>query len=373
VAERHGYGVSDRWYDGAPPPPGPTPRVWVLETEASGDNAQLRILAEALGWASELKPLVFNRLVHLRNPLLGASRLAVDRGRSARLDPPWPDLVLSSGRFTVPVARWIWRRSGGRTRLVHLGRVGASPERFDLVLAMPQYNVAPGPRVFAARLPFNRIAPARLAAAAARWRPRLERLPQPWITLLVGGPATPLGLDTVRMREIALAVAAEARALGGSVLVSTSRRTPPEVGEILDATLPPPKLVHRWRANDPDNPYPAFLALADRVVVTADSASMLAEACRAGKPVAVAPLPVRPGPRVRANSWMARTVPALYDRLVGSGFVMAVRDLPRFHAELRAADVIRFLGEPPMAQPPRLLDDLPDALAAIRALLSDDG
>jgi hypothetical protein len=327
------------------------------------------VLANELGWTTETKPLVFNQLTLLRNLFLGATLLAVDRRRSAPLGPPWPDVVLSSGRYTVPVARWIGRRSGGRTRLVHLGRVGASPDRFDLVLAMPQYGVAPGPKVFAARLPFNRIAPAGLEEAAARWRPRLGHLPRPWIALLVGGPAAPLALDATRMREVAIEVAAEARALGGSVLVSTSRRTPPAVTDALDAALPSPRLLYRWRAGDPDNPYAALLALADQVVVTADSASMLAEACRTGRPVAVAPLPSRPGPRVWANRWVARVLPTLYRRLVDGGLLMTVRDLPRLHAELRAAGVIRFLGEPVPAMAPPLVDDLPAAVTAIRALL----
>ena len=48
-----------------------------------------------------------------------------------------------------------------------------------------------------------------------------------------------------------------------------------------------PHRLYRWRRDDPDNPYLGFLALADRIVVTSDSMSMLVEATATGKPVFV--------------------------------------------------------------------------------------
>jgi mitochondrial fission protein ELM1 len=57
-----------------------------------------------------------------------------------------------------------------------------------------------------------------------------------------------------------------------------------------------------------------YLALADALVVTGESASMLAEACATGKPVYIYPLSERsPGPRtwaLRAERWLADLVTA---------------------------------------------------------------
>jgi mitochondrial fission protein ELM1 len=344
--------------------------VWVLETDAAGDNAQLRVLASALGWPTELKPLVFNRLTFVRNPFLGASTVTVDRRRSAPLVPPWPDLILSAGRHSVPVARSVRRRSGGRARLVHLGRLGGPLRWADLVMAPPQYGVSAGPNTLPIRLPFNRVDPARLADAADRWRPRLAHLPRPWIALLVGGPTMPLGMDVPDMRAIAQQLVERARATGGSVLATTSRRTPPAVTSTLATEIGSAGILYAWRPNDLDNPYAALLALADELVVTADSAAMLAEACRTGRPVAVAALPHRPSLRVRVNEWVARTFPTPYARLTELGLLMTARDFPRLHAPLRKAGAIRFLGEPCDGGSRPLVDDLPRAVAAVRALMS---
>ena len=102
------------------------PRVWLLLDDRPGHVTQVVGLAEALGWPYERKTLAFTRLNRTSNRLLGASRLSLDTARSAELAPPWPDLVIATGRRTAPIARWIKRRSGGHTRLVQLGRKAAN-------------------------------------------------------------------------------------------------------------------------------------------------------------------------------------------------------------------------------------------------------
>ena len=57
-----------------------------------------------------------------------------------------------------------------------------------------------------------------------------------------------------------------------------------------------PHRLYRWRPDDPDNPYLGFLALADRIIVTSDSMSMLVEATATGKPVFVFDLADPPVP-----------------------------------------------------------------------------
>ena len=67
--------------------------------------------------------------------------LGVDLKQSDALTGPWPDLVLLAHQSNENVARWIRRQSGGRTRLVLLGRPWAPAEAFDLVVTTPQYDL----------------------------------------------------------------------------------------------------------------------------------------------------------------------------------------------------------------------------------------
>ena len=65
--------------------------------------------------------------------------------------------------------------------------------------------------------------------------------------------------------------------------------------EALESALPPDAHFHRWAADQKpsENPLLGFLALADVLIVTADSESMLEEACATGKSVYIYPLPGR--------------------------------------------------------------------------------
>ena len=84
-----------------------TPTIWALTEDRPGNNSQSIGLATALGWPYEVKEVRFSVLARLPNRLLGASRIGIDSARSASMAPPWPDLVIATGRRLAPVARWI--------------------------------------------------------------------------------------------------------------------------------------------------------------------------------------------------------------------------------------------------------------------------
>ncbi len=73
--------------------------------------------------------------------------------------------------------------------------------------------------------------------------------------------------------------------------LTPSRRTDPAVTRVLSETLAPLGALV-WDGNG-ENPYFGMLALADAIVVTADSVSMISEAAATGAPVLVAELPGR--------------------------------------------------------------------------------
>jgi mitochondrial fission protein ELM1 len=335
------------------------PLVWLLTGDKGGDNAQMRSLARAAGLRPVEIALEFNRLHRRSNLRLGATTHSLAQGARQLLQPPWPDLVLSSGRRSVPVARWIKRRSGGRTKLVHVGRPWGRLYWFDLVFAMPQYDLPERTNVFQARRPFNTLDPAALAATAAKWRPRFETLPRPWIGLLVGGRSAPFILDGPVASELGKAVVQRARERGGSVIAVTSQRTGAEATAALQAALSASGLLHAWREGETENPYLAILALADELMVTGDSGSMLAETVRTGKPVAIAALPRPPGKRRRRVRFMRRFLPGwVFDLCIDLGVFTSTRDMGRLQQRLVAEGLARMLPEIGKGRDATFSDDL---------------
>jgi uncharacterized protein len=328
-------------------------------------------LAEAVGWPFESKRMVYRPTELVTNRLLGVTLLGIDRDRSSPLEPPWPELVISAGRRNEPVARWIQREAGGadRCRLVHVGRPWAPIDAFDLIVTSPQYALPRHPRILHAEAPLHRIGPTALAAAVARWRPRLADLPEPRTAVMLGGHVGPWTFDAAKGRDLGRRANELAAAANGSLLVSTSARTPTDVADAIDGELRVPHRLYRWRRDDPDNPYLGFLALAERIIVTSDSMSMLVEATATGKPVLIYDLADRDG---RNTIWRLPTLRALTFQLGRAlGPRQIVRDVTAVHrAEVAAGRAVWLGQEWPTGKRPPPPADAQAAAARVRELFA---
>lgn len=262
----------------------PAATVWCLLGKKAGDNTQVRALARELDWGFEEKLIVARPWELLANLGLRITLAGIDRGRSSPLQPPWPDLVITAGRRNEPVARWIRRQSGGRTRLVHVGRPWAPLAAWDLVVTTPQYFLPDQPNVLHNTLPLHRMSESELAAAGERLKPQLAELPRPWIAVLVGGDSGRFVLTPAKGERLGGLANGLAEAAGGALLVSGSPRTPDGAIDALRAQLAAPHYVYRW-GDSGDNPYQGLLALADAFLVTGESMSMLGEAAARGRPL----------------------------------------------------------------------------------------
>lgn len=324
------------------------PTVWGLLADRRGDNAQVLALAEALPWPFEVKYV------------------------GDRPTPPWPDLVLTIGRRPGEIAARIQAASGGLTRLVQIGpgdtRLGLAG--FDLLISNPQSRLPPRPNVVQLELPFVFPDERRLADAAALWQPRFAPLPRPWTAVFIGGATPPLSLDPAIATGLLADVARPACAGGGSLLVTTSPRTPAAVAAALEAALPANAFLNVWSPDAADSAYPAMLALADRFVVTADSVSMQTEVIRLGKPLAIYPLPADGRAWARRTRHLARSLffplrarpirrrpvdinERLADGLTRLGLRQHRRAFGRFHADVFRQGLAVPFGQPfPGPRPP---------------------
>jgi mitochondrial fission protein ELM1 len=306
------------------------PRVWVLADPRAGTAAQALGIAERLGVPFRTVPVAWGPLARLPLPWPTSAGLAT--GARAALASPRPRLVLSAGRRSAPVARWL-RARGART--VHCMRPGFGGRDFDLLVIGRHDSPRPAANLVEILGATHRLSPARLAAARAEWAEALAALPAPRVALLVGGPVRGEGMPAEDAARLASRVAA--RFADGSVLASTSRRTGPAATAAVAAALAGRR--HRLFAwGDPGpNPYAGFLAWADAVVVTGDSVSMLSEACATAAPVYVA---------TQEGGRHGRLVEGLY--AAGQARPLGQADAPFARAPLdetgRVAEAIRARG-----------------------------
>jgi uncharacterized protein len=223
----------------------------------------------------------------LPNTLLGARLCGyspADRTALGSIDHA--DIIVAAGRRMAPALRALKKRFP-KALAVYLMHPKMPLRHFDAVV-IPEHDAPPKrPNVIASvgtphRLTAARVADA-FAASAAEW----ERYPSPRFTVLVGGNADGCSYTEQDWANLGKSLALNIARLGGSLLVTTSRRTGEAGTEQLAAHLPAGSYLHAWQATG-DNPMLGMLGAADAIIVTGESMSMLSEACSLGKPVFIA-------------------------------------------------------------------------------------
>ncbi|KAG6640630.1 mitochondrial fission protein ELM1-like isoform X1 [Carya illinoinensis] len=219
-----------------------------------------------------------------------------------------PLLVVASGRDTISVASSIKRLAPENVFVVQIQHPRSHLNRFDMVIT-PRHDYypltphaqeqipwflrqwitprePPGKNVVLTVGALHQADSAALRSAASAWHDELAPVPKPLLVVNVGGPTKncPYGADlanhlAARLQNVLWSC--------GTVRISFSRRTPEKVSNILVREFTSNPKVFIWDDGKGSNPHMGHLAWADAFVITADSVSMLSEACSTGKPVYV--------------------------------------------------------------------------------------
>ena len=276
------------------------PKIIVLTDGKAGHENQSKAFARALGGDFRLVPVRF------RSPLRKALSYLLDAVgiRSLSLvefpeatgipdfqDGPGRVAVIGTGSGTFYAAKALARRIPGAKCGVVLYPRGYRLSSFDCILA-PSFD-GPAKRGNVVEIPANLVAndAGFYEKGVEAFKERHDGPTDNLVGVIVGGPnkcstMTP-GWMKARLDEIFAANA------GAQLCVTTSRRTPAGVEAVVDSYPWAYKLIY---SRDRFNPIPAFVRLARRLYVTAESTGMLSEACTFGSAEVVALDNLNPGP-----------------------------------------------------------------------------
>jgi mitochondrial fission protein ELM1 len=274
-------------------------KTWIVTEGSVGMEAQGIAVAEAVGLPFSLKRVrCAMRIVPARFQIyVSPAALLRSVQSNEPLQPPWPRLVISIGPRGAPIALAIKRASGAFG--LHIGHPKVPAQLFDLVAA-PVHDNVEGTNVVTTFGAVHSVTKARLAEAAKRFAPHAEPLPHPRIAILLGGESAAFPPEIAA--TLGTEPAALVRGAGGSLLATPSRRTRADSLAALSAAIKGvPHIV--WDGSG-DNPYFAFLALADAIVATEDSVNMVTEAAGTGKPVYIQALKGRSRQLARFHALM---------------------------------------------------------------------
>jgi uncharacterized protein len=262
---------------------------------------------------------------------VGLTEMHGSKNSNARMFqiPPYPDVIVASGRTTVPACVAFKRASQGRTYTVQIQHPRCDLRSFDAVI-VPQHDLhwqtvgSLWPCRRQEKLPreiaginqlfengtsnivatFGSIHRVNSASIRQAWvEDRLTLMPfiscggrARVLTILIGGPTPNCRWDTQSLLDnlgkiVSLCQQDESQQRV-SLLISLSRRSPANLSKDLKAwvdrnltAFSSPVLIWDPSVQTSANPYRAMLHAADMIAVTADSVGMCSEACSTGKTV----------------------------------------------------------------------------------------
>ncbi|MGI9355975.1 MAG: mitochondrial fission ELM1 family protein [Rhizobiaceae bacterium] len=253
-------------------------KILILSDGKTGDLVQCRGVARSMTGAANIREHVVKPRGFWALPLPMMPVAPLER-RSEIFDEPLPDIVIASGRRTVPHMRVFAAIERGPFTVI-LKDPRQSRGEVDVIWA-PVHDGLKGENVFSTLTAPHTISKDTLDTVA----------PAALIELEINGHAAGviLGGDSGQVKWTADVSARFADALRSlpadeTPVVVTSRRTPDVLRDAVEAALPTAIWPERGGL---EQPYLKTLAAADRLIITGDSHNMVSEALATGAAVHV--------------------------------------------------------------------------------------
>ncbi len=266
----------------------------ILTDGKAGHENQSKAFARALGCEFDIVQVKFrSRAAKVASYLL--DRIGVNTSSlfsvTTQLPDTTPKVVIGTGSGTFYAAKTIAKRLNVPCGVVLYPR-GYRISGFDCILA-PEFD-RPNQRPNIVPIPVNLVAAddAFYMAGVKAFRERHPDSGRPAVAGIVGGPnsCSFMTADWIRQQ---LDPIFDRYGSECEIWVTTSRRTPADVEEVVDSYPFSYKLLY---SKDHFNPIPAFVSLASHLYVTAESTGMLSEACTFGTAEVHVMDNLKPGP-----------------------------------------------------------------------------
>ncbi|MBO7556010.1 MAG: mitochondrial fission ELM1 family protein, partial [Alphaproteobacteria bacterium] len=221
-------------------------------------------------------------------------------------------------RRTTPIALWIKRRLKNKVKLVQLmfsGKYGLSD--IDL-LVVPEHDKGKtsAKNVFYIVGCPHRVNDKTLQEAKEKWENIFENLPRPLTAVLVGGAIKNKPFSEENAKLLAQNILNVYEKIGGSILITTSRRTGKNAEDIIMSAIKDiPTYTFLW-GEKKENPIMGFYACADRIIVTGDSVSMTCEACGTGNDVLI----------FEGKNWLTKKHSAFIKSVTNNNYATRIED-----------------------------------------------
>lgn len=249
-----------------------------------GDVVQCRAVAE------RLSQTIIEKTLKPRAPFSWfMPHGPIDPRESSLIAPPYPDLIIASGRRSVPYVKAIQKASEGKCRAVFMKYPGCNISKQDLVW-IPQHDKRNGENIINTLTAPHLVTSEKLHEHKVNIDARIKATPSPRLGIILGGNTKHVTFDAPAIAAFCAPLKADLPF--ASIIVTGSRRTPRSLLDGVRQTIAP-RPCFIWDGTG-DNPYFDILANSDALLVTGDSHNLVSETLATGKQVYVFAPPGNP-------------------------------------------------------------------------------
>ncbi|TCS60859.1 ELM1/GtrOC1 family putative glycosyltransferase [Varunaivibrio sulfuroxidans] len=268
------------------------PIIWLLVDDDPEGEAMVmacgRALERLMGWRFEIKELRYTHSAALPDYIMQESFAVLTQSGRVNLVAPWPDIVIATGKRSVPVERRIKVLSQGKAFLVHIDFPGAfGAEDFDLI-AVARHDAIPAAENTMTTGGVPHLVMEETLHEGRKARAEIcEPLGAPRLAVLVGGD-TPRRVFSPQMaRDFAADVVRFAERNAAALMVHIGARMSEEAARAFRDTIAVWNGGSRLYAvgDGGDDPFFGYLAWADGVIVSGENAALCCRAAGGGMPV----------------------------------------------------------------------------------------
>ena len=192
-----------------------------------------------------------------------------------------PDLIISCGRKSV-VPSILLKKKNPKIFTIHIQDPKVNLKNFDVIVA-PEHDNLNGDNVYSSKGAIHYITETEIEKAKPYLMGKINS--QKVVSLILGGPNKYYKFDKDQLLQIFNMIKSNFVSEGYKVIVIPSMRTPKASIELAEKEMS--SCGHIVNSVD-KQAYLSAYALANYVVVTCDSTSMISEAATSGKPIFVA-------------------------------------------------------------------------------------
>jgi len=263
--------------------------IWILGDERPGTVAQGIGLANEIGFDSKIIPLSYSFLAKLPNVFFSSSllRLKCEAAKNIKKQEYFPRLIISAGRRAAPIALYLKKKSGNKSKVIQIMNPNLDFKKFDLVI-LPKHDGLDEkdfPNLVTTLGSLSKVNDKIIASEKEKFAPWFRDIKKEKIALLIGGSSKRTEFDEKSGAKLAKHASEVAQNMDATLLILNSRRSSEQLNQAIKENLDCDHRFYDWLETKNNNPYLAVLAEADYFIISGDSVSMISECCSTGKPV----------------------------------------------------------------------------------------